>query len=206
MSITAFGLNCTLKSGETPSSTQVLLDQLLEAMAGHGATTGSARVANYTVKPGVSADEGDGDQWPELRKRIMAADILVVATPIWMGHPSSIAQRVLERLDAVLGEIDDDGMYPTFGKVAVAAVVGNEDGAHHVCAQLYQALNDVGFTIPGGSPPYWVGEAMGSVDYQDLQKTPDKVADTIATIASNAVHLARVLQTQPYPAPARGDG
>ena len=206
MSLTAFGLNCTLKSGDAPSSTQKLLDQLLDAIAGHGATTGSARVADYDVKPGVRADEGDGDQWPELRKRIMDAEILVVATPIWMGHPSSIAQRVLERLDAVLGEIDDDGVYPTFGKVAVAAVVGNEDGAHHVCAQLYQGLTDVGFTIPGGSPPYWVGEAMGSVDYKDLKQTPDKVAETIATIASNAVHLARVLQAQPYPKPKRGDG
>jgi len=203
MTLTAFGLNCTLKSGDAASSTQTLLDQLLDAMAGHGARTSSARVADFDVKPGVTADEGDGDQWPELRKRIMDAQILVVATPIWMGHPSSIAQRVLERLDAVLSEIDDDGMYPTFGKVAVAAVVGNEDGAHHVCAQLYQGLTDVGFTIPGGSPPYWVGEAMGSVDYKDLPKAPDKVADTIATIARNAVHLAGVLQAQPYPRPER---
>lgn len=203
MTLTAFGLNCTLKSGDAASSTQKLLDQLLDAMAGHGAETSSARVADFDVKPGVTADEGDGDQWPELRKRIMDAQILVVATPIWMGHPSSIAQRVLERLDAVLSEIDDDGVYPTFGKVAVAAVVGNEDGAHHVCAQLYQGLTDVGFTIPGGSPPYWVGEAMGSVDYKDLPKTPDKVADTISTIARNAVHLAGILQAHPYPRPKR---
>ncbi|MET0328561.1 MAG: NAD(P)H-dependent oxidoreductase [Luteimonas sp.] len=203
MPLTAFGLNCTLKSGDAPSSTQTLLEQVLDAMAGHGARTSSARVADFDVKPGVTADEGDGDQWPELRRRIMEAQILVVATPIWMGHPSSIAQRVLERLDAVLSEIDEDGCYPTFGKVAVAAVVGNEDGAHHVSAQLYQGLTDVGFTIPGGSPPYWVGEAMGSVDYKDLAKTPAKVADTVAAIASNAVHLARVLQAQPYPKPGR---
>lgn len=204
MTLRAFGLNCTLKGGDAPSSTQKLLDQLLDALATHGVETGSARVADFDVKPGVSADEGDGDQWPALRKRILDAQILVVATPIWMGHPSSIAQRVLERMDAFLGEIDDDGMYPTFGKVAVAAVVGNEDGAHHVCAQLYQGLTDVGFTIPGGSPPYWVGEAMGSVDYKDLTKTPDKVAGTIRTIASNTVHLARVLQAQPYPVPSTG--
>ena len=204
MTLTAFGLNCTLKSGDAPSSTQKLLDQILETMAGHGAKTGSARVADFDVRPGVSADEGDGDQWPDLRKRIMSAEILVVATPIWMGHPSSIAQRVLERLDAVLGEIDDDGVYPTFGKVAVAAVVGNEDGAHHVCAELYQGLTDVGFTSPAGSPPSWVGEAMGSVDYKDLEQTPDKVRQTIDTIASNAVHLARLLQATPYPAPGSG--
>lgn len=201
MSMQAFGLNCTLKSGDAASSAQRLLDQVLDAMADYGVHTSSARVADFDVRPGVRADEGDGDQWPALRKRIMDAQILVVATPIWMGHPSSLAQRVLERLDAVLSEIDDDGMYPTFGKVAVAAVVGNEDGAHHVCAQLYQGLTDVGFTIPGGSPPYWVGEAMGSVDYKDLDETPEKVAQTIATIARNAVHLARLLQAQPYPGP-----
>ena len=118
-----------------------------------------------------------------------------------MGQPSSIAKRVLERMDAFLGEIDEQGRYPTFGKVAIAAVVGNEDGAHHVCAELYQGLADVGFTIPGGSPPYWVGEAMGSTDYKDLDRTPDKVTETIRTIASNAAHLARLLQARPYPAP-----
>lgn len=199
MSLTAFGLNCTLKSGNAPSSTQSMLDQVLEALAQHGIRTGSARVVDFDVKPGVSADEGAGDQWPELRTRIMDTQILVVATPIWMGHPSSIAQRVLERLDAVLGEIGDDGRYPTFGKVAIPAVVGNEDGAHHVHAQLCQGLVDVGFTIPGGSPPYWVGEAMGSTDFKDLEATPAKVRETIRTIASNAAHLARLLAERPYP-------
>lgn len=203
MSLTAFGLNCTLKSGDAPSSTQSMLDQVLEALAQHDVRTSSARVVDYDVKPGVSADEGDGDAWPALRARLMAAEIFVIATPIWVGHPSSIAQRVLERLDAVLDEIGDDGRYPTFGKVAIPAVVGNEDGAHHVHAQLCQGLVDVGFTIPAGSPPYWVGEAMGSTDFKDLEATPDPVRETIRTVASNAVHLARLLRAQPYP-PIKG--
>ncbi len=201
MPLRAFGLNCTLKSGPEPSSTQKLLDQLLQALGKHGVESSHARVADFNVKAGVKADEGDGDQWPELRKRLMDAQILVLATPIWMGQPSSLAKRVLERMDAFLREIDEQGCYPTFGKVAVAAVVGNEDGAHHVCAELYQALTDVGFTIPGGTPPYWVGEAMGSVDYIDLERTPDRVSETIRTIASQAAHLATVLQDRPYPAP-----
>ena len=201
MALRAYGLNCTLKSGDESSSTQKLLDQLLRALGKHDVETASDRVANFNVKPGVTADEGDGDEWPQLRKRIMEADILVVATPIWMGQPSSVCKRVLERLDAVLSEIDDDGRYPTFGKVAVAAVVGNEDGAHHCCAEIYQALTDVGFTIPGASPPYWVGEAMGSTDYQDLERTPRKVAETVRTIASNAAHLAQLLKKSPYPKP-----
>lgn len=201
MALRAFGLNCTLKAGPEPSSTQKLLDQVLHALGRHGVESSHARVADFNVKAGVKADEGDGDQWPELRRRVMGAQIIVLATPVWMGQPSSLAKRVFERMDAFLGEIDEQGCYPTFGKVAVTAVVGNEDGAHHVCAEVYQAMADVGFTIPGGTPPYWVGEAMGSVDYIDLDRTPDKVAETIRTIASQAAHLAKVLQERPYPAP-----
>ncbi|MDQ3205481.1 MAG: NAD(P)H-dependent oxidoreductase [Pseudomonadota bacterium] len=201
MTLRAFGLNCTLKASPAGSSTQKMLDLMLASLARHGAATAHARVVDYDVKPGVSADEGDGDQWPQLRRQIMQSQIFVLATPIWMGQPCSVAKRVLERLDAVLGEIDDDGCYPTFGKVAIVGVVGNEDGAHHVCAEVYQALNDVGFTIPGGSGAYWVGEAMGSIDFKDLEQTPDKVKQTIATLTSNAAHLARLLQQTPYPAP-----
>jgi multimeric flavodoxin WrbA len=182
-------------------STQTLLDQVLTALAGHGIQTESVRVADFDVKPGVKADEGKGDQWPQLRQKVLDAQILVLATPIWLGQPSSLAKRVLERMDAFFDEIGEDGRYPTFGRVAIAAVVGNEDGAHHVCAELYQALTDVGFTIAGGTPPYWVGEAMGDVNYIDLEQTPKKLEDTIRTIASNAAHLATLLQQQPYPAP-----
>jgi multimeric flavodoxin WrbA len=201
MPLRAFGLNCTLKSGPEPSSTQTLLDQVLAALARHEVQTESVRVAEFDVKPGVKADEGKGDQWPQLRQKVLDAQILVLATPIWLGQPSSLAKRVLERMDAFFDEIGEDGRYPTFGRVAIAAVVGNEDGAHHVCAELYQALTDVGFTIAGGTPPYWVGEAMGDVNYIDLEQTPKKLEDTIRTIASNAAHLATLLQQQPYPAP-----
>jgi multimeric flavodoxin WrbA len=199
MDLRAFGLNCTLKASPAGSSTQKMLDLLLASIAKHGVATSHARVVDHDVKPGVTADEGDGDAWPGLRRQIMDAQIFVLATPIWLGQPSSVAKRVLERLDAVLGEIGDDGRYPTFGKVAIVGVVGNEDGAHHVCAEVYQALTDVGFTVPAGSGAYWVGEAMGSTDFKDLDEVPDKVGKTISTLAGNAVHLARLLQQSPYP-------
>ncbi|MEO7071559.1 MAG: NAD(P)H-dependent oxidoreductase [Rhodanobacter sp.] len=199
--LSAFGINCTLSPGKKASSTQKLLDQLLRAMAKYDVTTSSVRLVDLDIKPGVSADEGDGDDWPGVRQRVLDSNILVMATPIWMGHPSSVAQRVLERMDAFLDEIDDDGRYPTFGRVAVVAVVGNEDGAHHVTAELYQGLADVGFTIPAGSSAYWVGEAMGDTDYKDLKKTPKPLSETIHTLASNAVHLAKLLVGSPYPAP-----
>jgi len=90
---------------------------------------------------------GGGDQWPRIRRRVLDADILVFVTPTWMGQHSSVAQRVLERLDAELSETDARGRPTLFDKVAIAGVVGNEDGAHHIAAILFQSLNDLGFTI-----------------------------------------------------------
>jgi multimeric flavodoxin WrbA len=196
-----FGLNCSLKSSQADetSSTDVLMKQLYDALGDHGAAGDFVRAADYDIKPGVKSDEGDGDQWPELRKRILDADIFVLGSPVWMGQASSIAKRVVERMDAFLGETDDRGRMPAFGKVAICVSVGNEDGAHHVSADVLQALFDVGFTIPANPVTYWVGEAMGSVDYKDLKKVPDKVAQVNAMLASNAAHLARLLKAENYP-------
>lgn len=196
-----FGLNCSLKSSKAneTSSTDVLMRQLYDALGEHGAAGDFVRAADFNIKPGVKSDEGDGDQWPELRKRILAADIFVLGSPVWMGQASSIAKRVVERMDAFLGETDDKGRMPAFGKVAVCVTVGNEDGAHHVSADVLQALFDVGFTVPANPVTYWVGEAMGSVDYKDLKKVPDKVAQVNAMLASNTAHLARLLKAENYP-------
>lgn len=201
MKLSALGLNCTLTRSPAPSSTQKMLDLVLKDIAAHGVDIESQRVVDLDIKPGVTSDEGPGDEWPPLRARVLASNILVMATPIWLGQPSSVAKRVLERMDAFLSEIGDDGRYPTFGIVAAVAVVGNEDGAHHVHAELYQALSDVGFTVPAGSGAYWVGEAMGRTDFKDLDEVPKKVRQTSKTLASNAVHLARLLKQSPYPAP-----
>jgi multimeric flavodoxin WrbA len=129
----------------------------------------------------------------------MAARILVIGTPIWLGHPASPCQVVLERLDALISEEGEDGRPVLWDKVAVLGVVGNEDGAHHVTAEVFQGLDDCGFTIPPGAAVYWVGEAMGSVDFKDLDEVPDKVRSMAVRAASNAAHLATTLRTSPYP-------
>ncbi|SHJ45609.1 Multimeric flavodoxin WrbA [Nocardiopsis flavescens] len=175
--------------------------QVLDALAGHGVGGDLVRVVDFDVRPGVEPDMGDGDAWPDIRRRILAADILVVSTPTWVGHMSSVAQRVLERLDAELSETDDQGRPGMFGKVAVTAVVGNEDGAHKITADLFQALGDTGFTIPAQGGTYWNNEAMNPKDYIDLEETPEAVASTTATLARNAAHLSRLLREKPYPAP-----
>jgi multimeric flavodoxin WrbA len=199
--LTAFALNCSLKpsSADESSSTDKMLSDLLDALEPHGVNGEIVRALDHDIKPGVESDMGEGDNWPAIRARILAADIFILGTPIWMGQPSSVAKRVLERLDAFLSETDEKGRMPAAGKVALVAIVGNEDGAHHCHAACFQALNDVGFTIAANAGCYWVGEAMGSVDYQDLDAVPDKVRETLAMAASNAAHLAGLLKQAAYP-------
>ncbi len=199
MPLRALVLVCTLKVSPAPSSCWQLGQEVLEQLESFGVTGEAARVVDHHVAFGVSTDEGEGDGWPALRQRMLDADILVLATPIWLGQPSSVCKVVLERLDAELSETDDEGRLLTYGKVAAVAVVGNEDGAHHVTAECLQALNDTGFSIPANASTYWVGEAMQATDYREVQPPPEKTADTTRTLAANAVHLARLLQSDGYP-------
>jgi multimeric flavodoxin WrbA len=197
-SLRALALVCSLKPSPAPSSSEKLARQVLDELGTHGVVGDVVRVVDHDVKPGVEIDMGEGDAWPGIREQLMAADILVVATPTWVGHMSSVAQRVLERLDGELSETDDSGRPVVTGKVAVTVVVGNEDGAHKITADLMQGLNDIGFTIPAQGGTYWNDEAMGSRDYNDLEETPEAVASTNATLAENAAHLARLLTASPY--------
>lgn len=201
MALTAIAINCTLKhSGGEPSSTDKMIDLIAGELRKHGVEVRETiRIADHDIKPGVSSDEGPGDAWPGIRKRILDCDILIFGTPIWLGQPSSMAKRVLERMDAFFSETDDRGRMPSFGKLAVVGIVGNEDGAHHVTAALLQALNDTGWTIPAQAACYWVGEAMHKTDFKDLPKVPENVQGLAGILAANAAHLASLLQRQPYP-------
>src|SRR3984885_6045231 len=142
---------------------------------------------------------GNGDAGPAIRAKLLAADIIVIATPIWLGQPSSVAKRVLERIDAFIEKLDDKYRMPTFGKVGLVAVVGNEDGAHHVAAEIYQASTDLGFTLAPTAVTYWVGEAMTGKEYSEFKTPPKKVALATAMAAAGAAHLAKLLKANPYP-------
>lgn len=198
--LTAFGLNCTLKPSPQASSSDLMLSQIFAELGEHGVTTSSVRLVDLDIRPGVETDMGDGDEWPSVREQILAADIFVVVTPTWVGQLTSVAQRVLERLDAELGESDEKGRPSLYDRVAVVGVVGNEDGAHHITSQLFQGLGDLGFTIPAQGATYWNGEAMQSVDYNDLDETPENVASATKALAANAAHLAGLLKGAGYPA------
>jgi len=193
MSLTALALNCTLKPSPEPSSSALLASQLLAELESHGVAGHALRVVDFDVRPGVEKDMGGGDEWPHIREQILAADILVVVSPTWMGQITSVGQRVLERLDAELSE--DQSVH---NKVAIVGVVGNEDGAHHITSQIFQALNDVGFTIPAQGGTYWNGEAMHTVDYIDLKAVPEATQSATKNAAANAAHLAGLLAKAHY--------
>jgi multimeric flavodoxin WrbA len=198
--VSALILVCTLKPSPAESSSELLAAQVQEALDEQGVEGEIVRVVDHDVRFGVSTDEGDGDEWPAIRQKLLDCDVLVIATPIWMGQPSSVCKMVLERLDAELGETDDEGRLLTYGKVAMVAVVGNEDGAHHVVAECLQALNDTGFSIAANAGTYWVGQAMQSIDYKDLHPSPEETTSATRSAVANSVHLARLLQDAGYPA------
>lgn len=197
--LSALALVCSLKRSPAESSSELMARHVCDNLGAAGVGTEILRCADYTIEPGVEADMGGADQWPEIRKKILAADVLLISTPVWVGHPSSITQRVLERLDAELSNKDDAGRPALAGKVALVAVVGNEDGAHKTIADVFQGLNDMGYSIPAQGCTYWNGEAMQGVDFKDLDSVPDPVAGATAAAARNAAHLAGLLRTGPYP-------
>ncbi|KQU96040.1 MULTISPECIES: flavodoxin family protein [Ensifer] len=200
MSLNAIALNCTLKTKPSDgSSTERMLSLIADELKKEGVETETIRLADHAILPGVKSDEGKGDEWPQIREKILSAEILIVGTPIWLGQPSSVAKRALERMDAFLDETDEQGRMVSYGRVAAVAVVGNEDGAHHVSAELFQALNDVGFTIAANAVCYWVGEAMGSQNFIDLKQVPEAVQIMAGMLARNTSHLARLLSNAPYP-------
>ena len=197
----ALVLNCTLKPSPAESNTEALARVVTGALEREGVETDVVRVVDHDVKPGVSNDEGDGDAWPAILERLLAAQILIVATPTWLGRPSSVTQRVLERLDALLSETDDDGRPVAYNRVAGVVVTGNEDGAHHVISEVSGALGDIGFTVPGQSWTYWNRGPGPGDDYLNSDAGKDWSHSTGETAAANLLGVARALEATPVPPP-----
>ncbi|MEU4221343.1 flavodoxin family protein [Actinoplanes sp. NPDC026623] len=194
-------INCTLKPAPEPSNTEALAQVVAEALEKLGVTVDWVRAVDHDIKPGVESDMGPGDDWPAIRAKILAARILIVATPTWVGRPSSVAQRVIERMDAMLSETDDDGRPVAYNRVAGVVNTGNEDGAHHVISEISGALMDIGFTIPGQAWTYWhLGPGAGP-DYLDDQRGHDWAAKTGRAMAKNLVTVAQALAATPLQAP-----
>ncbi len=193
-------LNCTLKPSPEPSSTEALARVVTGTLEAHGVACDIIRLADHDIAPGVVSEAVRvGDEWPAIRERILSADILVIATPTWMGQPSSISKRALERMDAFLSESKSDGRPVAYDKVAGFVVTGNEDGAHHVIAELAQVAIDLGYTVPGNAWTYW-NKGPGPGDEEYLNTGEREWSDrTGRTAALNLLAVASALATSPLP-------
>ncbi len=195
-------VNCTLKASPEPSNTGALADVVAGALREEDVEIVEVRIADHSIPPGVETDLGEGDEWPGIRDRILDSEILVFATPTWLGRPSSIAQRVLERMDAMISEQDDDGRPVAYNHVAGVVVTGNEDGAHHVISEVAGALGDIGFTVPGQAWTYWNRGPGPGDSYLESEEGREWSHSTGKAAASNLLAAARALAAHPIPAPA----
>ncbi|HET6831996.1 MAG TPA: NAD(P)H-dependent oxidoreductase [Solirubrobacterales bacterium] len=200
----ALTINCTLKASPERSNTGTLAAVVEDALRADGVETAEVRAVDRAIPPGVESDLGDGDEWPAIRAQVLASEILVFATPTWLGRPSSIAQRVLERMDAMLSETDEHERPVAYNHVAGVVVTGNEDGAHHVISEVSGALADIGFTIPGQAWTYWNRGPGPGDDYLDSEAGKDWSHSTGKAAAANLLAAARALEANPIPAPPSG--
>ncbi|HEY8201771.1 MAG TPA: flavodoxin family protein, partial [Actinomycetota bacterium] len=137
--------------------------------------------------------------WPLILEKVKAADILVMCTPIWFGHRSSVCQLVIERLDGTYGERNAVGQYPLYNKVAGVVVTGNEDGAHCAAESTLFNMTHLGCTVPPNVDTYWVGDAGPGPSYLDVGEDHAYTMRTTRWMAHNLVHMARILKANPIP-------
>jgi multimeric flavodoxin WrbA len=199
--LSALVLLCTLKRSPERSNTEALASIVTGALEGDGVDCELVRLVDLDVRPGITNDEGGGDQWPGVLERVLAADILILASPTWLGRPSSVAQRALERLDALISETDDEGRPVAYNRVAGVVVTGNEDGAHHVISEIAGALVDVGYTIPGQAWTYWNRGPGPGESYLEDEAGREWSHTTGRAAAANLAAAARALRANPIPAP-----
>jgi len=194
-------LNCTLKKSPHVSNTDALIHKAQKLYETQGAQTEIIRVVDYNVAFGVSSDEGNGDEWPEILTKIKAADILVMASPIWFGVRGSVLQMVMERLDGTYGEGDSEtGQFPLYGKVAGVIVTGNEDGAHNVAAHTLFNLTHLGCTVPPNVDTYWVGPAGPGPSYIEAGGERHLYTNkTTRYMVANTLYMAQLLREHPIP-------
>ncbi len=200
MPLKAVLLNCTLKKSPEVSNTQALMDRVIAVLEGLDVECESVRIVDYEVPFGVSSDEGGGDQWPLILEKILAAEILIIGTPIWFGVRGSVCQLVMERLDGTYNTTNEVGQYPLYNTVGGVVVTGNEDGAHAAAETTLFNLSHLGCTIPPNADTYWVGDAGPGPSYIEAGGAEHPYTQkTTSWMAHNLVHLARMLQATPIP-------
>lgn len=194
-------INCTLKPSPETSNTEALAAVVAGKLREEGVEVTEVRAVDREIRPGVETDMGEGDEWPAIHDALLGTDILVIATPTWLARPASVTQRVLERMDAMIAETDSEERPVAYGKVAGVVVTGNEDGAHHVIAEVMGALIDIGFTIPGQAWTYWNRGPGPGKSYLEDDSGHEWSRTTGETAAQNLVAAAKVLAAKSLPVP-----
>jgi multimeric flavodoxin WrbA len=194
-------VNCTLKRSPEVSHTAGLMYVSAAIMRAHGVAIDEIRAVDHDIAPGVYPDmTGHGwdvDDWPPIAERILAADILVVGTPIWLGDKSSVCTRLIERLYSMSGQLNDAGQYLYYGRVGGVVVTGNEDGVKHVAMNVLYSLQHLGYTIPPQADAGWIGEAGPGPSYLDAGSggPENEFTQRNTTFMSwNLMHLAALLK------------
>lgn len=203
--LSAIFFNGTLTKSPGTSHTDLLIEVSRSIMAKHGVKTEVIRTVDHDIATGVWPDMRehgwDTDVWPELYKKVQAADILVLAGPIWLGDNSSQTKKVIERLYASSGELNEAGQYAYYGKVGGCLITGNEDGVKHCAMNVLYSLQHLGCTIPPQADAGWIGEAGPGPSYGDDDGKGGKVGlgndftNRNATFMTwNLMHVAKMLK------------
>lgn len=200
MPLNTLFLNCSLKKSEEVSNTEAYIEHAEKIFHELNVKTEKIRLADFDIYFGNSNDEGDGDEWLKILKKIYACDILIIATPVWRGDRSSIAKIAAERMDGIWDDANEEnGQYPTFNKVAGVMVDGNEDGAKRAITAAMFDLNEQGFTIPVNAFSYYVGKAGPGPSYIEAEGDKHEFTNrTLLYMVHNLVDCAKTLKENPY--------
>ena len=197
----ALFFNATLKLSPGKSNTEGLIEVSRQIMQKHGVATEVVRVIDHDIATGVYPDMREhgwlNDEWPDIYKKVMAADIVVLAGPIWLGDNSSVMKRLIERLYGNSAELNKDGQYAFYGKVGGCIITGNEDGGKHCAMNVLYSLQHLGFTIPPQADAYWVGAAGPGPSYLDEGSggpQNDFTNRNTTFMTWNMLHLAKMLK------------
>ncbi len=194
-------INCTLKRSPEVSNTQGLADISIEIMRRQGVQVDVVRAIDHEIATGVWPDMTehgwDRDDWPDIFDQVMAADILVLCTPIWLGEKSSVCTQVIERLYGNSSQLNDEGQYAYYGRTGGCLVTGNEDGVKHCAMNVLYSLQHLGYVIPPQADAGWIGEAGPGPSYLDPGSGgPDNDFTNRNTtfMTWNLLHVARMLK------------
>src|SRR3954465_11734240 len=199
--LSAVYVNCTLKRSPEPSHTDGLAARSIAIMERLGVAVESIRAVDHRIATGVNPDMTEHgwerDDWPAIFERVIAADILVLLTPIWLGEKSSVGTQIIERLYGNSHLLNEAGQYAYYGRTAGCLVTGNEDGVKHCAMNVLYSLQHLGYTIPPQADAGWIGEAGPGPSYLDPGSggPENDFTNRNTTFATwNLLHLARILK------------